>query len=391
MPLMHQDYVLEPVALALGGGGSVGDFQLGALDFIHTQFMGTEEATRMGFGRPRFDIVTGTSVGAVNAGALAQGAAGSMEELKRIWFLMSRTDNFYVFNKVIEEVLGDIKSLDRIIRAILLSGQKYSSLVAQTSIMNPAPLARICTDIDSYWSPCGPGLRGAGLSVARDLRGHRLIFARGYDDLLYVRTQLDGNSISESTRWSMWKSLGGPISSDPVAFHTSFIPAPADNPVRAGVIARLANEEQYGGRTLDNFDNATRVDSANSNYDPFQPWVNIPPPPQPDRHYSSQPTVIPRSPDGRAWAFCRDESHLVSTPWYETHRSFFSRWDGSAWETWRLFGQEWMNFAGNITGCSYLAGDSVLELFTYGKDGRIWHNFTGAAPIPETGTCWMRW
>ena len=39
-------------------------------------------------------------------------------------------------------------------------------------------------------------------------------------------------------------------------------------------------------------------------------------------------------------------------------------------------------FAGNITGCSYLAGDSVLELFTYGKDGRIWHNFTRGSSDP---------
>ena len=386
-PLMHPRYVLEPVAIALGGGGSVGDFELGALDFIHTQFLGTIEGAALGFERPRFDIATGTSVGAVNAGALAQGAAGSMEELKQIWFHLETSDNFYVLNSEFRRFIGNpednlVTSADRMIHNIVSYGEVYTRMAAQTAVMNPEPLARLCWGIEQYWSPSGPGLRGAGVSVARDLHGHRILFARGYDDMLYVRWQLDVDPISATTRWSSWRSMGGPISSDPAAYSTGFLdPYGFDFPgnvVRVGVLARFADEQRYGGCTLDDFDDATHAGPIG--YDPFGAWADVPSPPAPDRPFCSQPTILQRAPDGRAWAFCRDQNPSDHPPSGMAHRSFFSTWNGHSWESWTMFGQDDVDIGGNITGCSY--PDGTLELFTRSANSVLLHNFSAAGSAP---------
>jgi predicted acylesterase/phospholipase RssA len=386
--LMDPRYVLEPVAIALGGGGSVGDFELGALDFIYTQFLGSSTGAALGFSRPRVDIATGTSVGAVNAGAIAQGAAGSMEELKKIWFDMQTSDNFYVLNDVFSHFIGNQEdnfgtSAARILHNVIFNGEEYSKLVAQPAIMNPEPLAKLCRDIECYWSPGGPGLRGASVSVARDLQGHRIVFVRGYDDMLYVRWQLDTNPISAATQWSRWSSLGGPISSDPVAYSTGFIPAPTDNPLRVGVIARQANEEQYGGCTLDAFDDITHVDTvAPTDYYPFQEWSDVPPPPAPNRHYHSQPTIVQRAPDGRAWAFCHDGFKNSPNGTF----TYYSTWNGNQWGNWIQFGVNRNRIAGNITGCSY--GIETLELFARTADFSILYSFTSSGSAPGNWEDW---
>ncbi|MDQ4070564.1 MAG: patatin-like phospholipase family protein, partial [Actinomycetota bacterium] len=49
-----------PIGIVLSGGGAKGDFQVGALRFLYNQGI-----------RP--DILSGTSVGAINAAKLAEG------------------------------------------------------------------------------------------------------------------------------------------------------------------------------------------------------------------------------------------------------------------------------------------------------------------------------
>ena len=412
--LMDPLYVLEPVAITLSGGGAFGAFEVGALDFIYNRFMGSDEGVAAGFSRPRPDIVTGTSIGAVNGAWIAQGD-GSMEELKSLWFDLLKNDDMFRLNGAFHDLVGDPgdpfgPGIGKILAdtgwGFLATGllpfgflffhqvrtdisNLYTALNAQSSVYNLGPITGVLTGRERYWSPTGPGLRGAGIAVARDLRGHRIVFARGYDDMLYVRWQLDVNPISASTPWSRWKSLGGPISSDPVAYTTGYPWASTDNPLRVGVIARLADEQRYGGRTLDVFNDITHVDPVDpTHYDPFGGWADVPPPPPPVPHYSSQPIIIQRSPDGRAWAFCCDDHRLSELSPNLSHRSFFSRWEGGSWGSWTLFGQDWMNFAGNITGCSYLDGTEVLELFVRRWDFEIMYNFARGGSAPGNWEFW---
>src|SRR5205807_8320553 len=237
-----------------------------------------------------------------------------------------------------------------------------------------------CLAIESRWSPAGPGLRGAGISVTRDRFGHRIVFARGYDDTLYVRWQRDADPIPSSsvlgtTHWSRWHSFGEKISSDPVAFMTAF-PGQPDNPVRAGVIARFADESRYQASTLDDFASVARIDPHDpTRYSPFLDMESIGSPPGVPR-YASQPTVIQRGPDGRPWAFCHN---ALNKPLGESN-TFYSVWDDNRWGTWTPFGHSGNRIAGNITGCSY--SDGTLELFARAADNTILHSFTegGSAP-----------
>ncbi len=77
-------------AIVLSGGGSRGDFQLGALAALYEAGV-----------RP--DIVCGTSVGALNALMLTQGDSG-LEDLRRIWFGLRRNDHMWLFEDWWQEV-----------------------------------------------------------------------------------------------------------------------------------------------------------------------------------------------------------------------------------------------------------------------------------------------
>ena len=414
-------FVLEPVAIALAGGGTIGDFELGALLFIYDQFMGSDAGIDAGFARPRPDIVTGTSTGAVNAASISQGG-GAIEELKYTWFQLRTNADFYTLNGAVATVInkaGQLRgpAIAKMIRdgliGLAVSGllphlgflslgalgfdveTLYALLVSQPSIFNLGAIFHTFGRVESYWSPTGPGLRGAGISVARDLDGHRIVFARGYDDELYARWQVD-TSIPATARWSLWHALDQAISSDPVAYTTGFS-GNSDIPTRVGVIARTADEQNYGGRTLVN----GSIVRDHPTPDPFQPWANIPN----QRRYSSQPTIIQQAPNGHPWAFCRDQD----LPWLQhgqqlvhpyIHRSYYSRWDGNSWTAWTMFGQYLpiaspdsdTDIAGNITGCSCYdpaSSAGTLELFTRDSNYNIMSSFTHDGSAPQGWTYWV--
>ncbi len=72
-----------PTAIALSGGGTKGDFELGAVRALFSRGI-----------RP--DILCGTSVGSINAATIAQGAGG-LEELEKIWFfLLRKNEDMYL-------------------------------------------------------------------------------------------------------------------------------------------------------------------------------------------------------------------------------------------------------------------------------------------------------
>ncbi|MGB9179074.1 MAG: patatin-like phospholipase family protein [Pyrinomonadaceae bacterium] len=402
--------LFEPVGIALSGGGTIGDFELGALDFIHREFLGKSAGISAGFPRSRADVATGTSVGAVNAGAIAQGGVHCVDDLKKIWFDMTATSDFYIFNAEIKKLIPNQgeqygSAVARIVNDILIGlfltkfvplgflyflaadadvRKLYEVIMAQRSVMEFGKIGTIAADIERYWSPAGPGLRGSSIAVARDGHGRRIVFARAYDDMLYARWQLDNNPISRATRWSRWTSLGGPVSSDPVSYVTGV----GDNPSRIGVIARLANEEQYGGRTLDYFNDVRRVDERDPvHYRPFLEWENVPLPVGPiRRRYSSQPTIVPRGASGQAMAFCRDENRRMEGSTEEYNHSYFSMWDGDRWNGWTMFGRNQKRIAGNITGCSYW--DGSLELFARTENFGILYSFVHGNGAPGD---WVNW
>lgn len=73
----------ERLALALAGGGSKGSFEVGAVRCLTDMF------------NYRPDIITGTSVGALNAAKLAEGPA-ALPELEALWLAMVSTDDLYM-------------------------------------------------------------------------------------------------------------------------------------------------------------------------------------------------------------------------------------------------------------------------------------------------------
>ncbi len=96
----------KPVNLALQGGGAHGAFTWGVLDFILED------------GRLEIDSISGTSAGAMNAVALADGytangADGAREKLEHFWRTMSRAARLSPIQRAPIDVMMGNWSLDR--------------------------------------------------------------------------------------------------------------------------------------------------------------------------------------------------------------------------------------------------------------------------------------
>ena len=76
-------------ALVLQGGGSLGAYEAGAYQALYEKVTKTD-IEKGEKGRPFLDIVAGTSIGAINAAALASGH--SIEQLERLWLRMHTED-----------------------------------------------------------------------------------------------------------------------------------------------------------------------------------------------------------------------------------------------------------------------------------------------------------
>jgi len=93
------------IGIALGGGGTCGDFEVGALLYLYEQGI-----------RP--DVICGTSVGAIGAAKLAEGEGGpnqGLQGLRSLWLGMRRNEDMYVPDTWLQ-------SIDPELRAILLEG-----------------------------------------------------------------------------------------------------------------------------------------------------------------------------------------------------------------------------------------------------------------------------
>ena len=85
----------ERIAVVLSGGGSRGDFQLGALTALYEAGI-----------RP--DIVCSTSVGSLNALMLTQGEEG-LDQLRKIWFGLRRNDHMWQFEDWWQDVNPELR------------------------------------------------------------------------------------------------------------------------------------------------------------------------------------------------------------------------------------------------------------------------------------------
>ena len=116
-------------ALVLGGGGALGDFELGVLQYLYGYNI-----------RPQ--IICGTSVGAINAAKLAEGEGTSQETdrgfkgLQNIWFQnMNSPSDMYVKEPAFDALPDDVKSailsqLATSAAAGLIFGGLFTSILA---------------------------------------------------------------------------------------------------------------------------------------------------------------------------------------------------------------------------------------------------------------------
>ena len=99
-----QDESTEPRrAIVLSGGGARGAYEAGVLRYIFDEI--PEEIGRT----PRFDIISGTSVGALNSAWLAATINEPRHSVRRLWYLWRTLD----FQEVVRPSFGEIGRLTR--------------------------------------------------------------------------------------------------------------------------------------------------------------------------------------------------------------------------------------------------------------------------------------
>jgi predicted acylesterase/phospholipase RssA len=233
--VMESAFIIPKVAIALSGGGSKGDFQVGALRFIYDRLLGLDS-----LGLPaRPDIITGTSVGAVNGSKLSEGYDDSLDQLEALWSQLLRNQDMYEpeldLNQLLQPLTESLRNaaIWSIVNVVALTGpligiglaasfqrisQNVMDLLATLrrtrSLYNLNPISRRTRQYSPFWSLTGPGLRGAAMAAGHDQSGRLVIAARGYNDGCYVCVR---TSVAEDTtpRFSRWIFLGRRIDSDP--------------------------------------------------------------------------------------------------------------------------------------------------------------------------------
>src|SRR5947208_2872200 len=85
------------IALVLSGGGVQGDFEIGAVRYLYDHGI-----------RP--DIICGTSVGAINGGALFMGE-GSLDLLESVWLELKVNEDMYKMEPWFQNLDPGIRTL----------------------------------------------------------------------------------------------------------------------------------------------------------------------------------------------------------------------------------------------------------------------------------------
>lgn len=98
------------IGLALSGGGAKGSFQLGALKYLYERVFDIDDDDE-----PLPKVMSGTSVGAVNAAKLSEGGKAAFVGLEKIWMGLQRNTDMYeeaewvtTLKKLNRKLLGNV-------------------------------------------------------------------------------------------------------------------------------------------------------------------------------------------------------------------------------------------------------------------------------------------
>jgi predicted acylesterase/phospholipase RssA len=330
-------------AIVLGGAGSRGDFQVGAVRFLSDRGV-----------KP--DILCGASGGAVMAAKLAEGPA-ALEALEGIWRGLTDNQDMYVpepwLDTLRQELRTQIRRFSNALstEAFLRSGlfpfllavegarlvgdiievkKAVEQAITARSVFNLSPIARRLRGEPLGWQRLGnPDDKGKTLCVARNLDGRLEVFLRGTaNDLWHIWQTSPGGM------WSDWGGLGGAFGSDVAVARN------ADG--RLEVFAKMADQK------------------------PIHIWQMSPGGIWSDWDYLggvlAGVPVVHITLDGRLEAFARGGGDVAVHKWQET--------PGGAWTDWDYLGAQRA-----MQGDPVIAenADGRLEVFVRGSDNALWH------------------
>lgn len=182
--------------IALSGGGSHGDFEVGALQYLWQSV----------FADVPPHIIGGTSVGSVNGALAAEGDVESIERLVKLW----NESGLYAPQDVqralapLGELGGDLLGVG--IASIVLGpiaflfgapialgkhgdidGKLYRALSELRELYSLDPVRSQAHTREMTWSATGPGLRSGGCSIAPLPTGELVVVARAVDRSLHAK------------------------------------------------------------------------------------------------------------------------------------------------------------------------------------------------------------
>ncbi len=393
------------VGIVLSGGGSQGNFEVGALRYLYNQGI-----------RP--DVICGTSVGAINGLALAQGEGG-LEQLEKIWLsLMQKTDMYKdedwlatvdpllrdLFTGALSDgggspsisgedtigLLGGgaiLLSLPMIILEVIGAKVKLDKLandlntiMSTQAVFNLSPIyTTMRNTLLPSWLTLDPPSRKA-LSIAMNQDRTLEIFVRWNDrSIQHIRQSAPNGAFGN------WEPLGAPqrhftsgfgigqnqdgtlqiiIRGDDKSFY-NYSEEHDDWTTFSDTNSRFASDPVIGQNqdgTLQVFgrglDNALWIRSQVNPYGGYNPWVSL------GGHDLTGNPAVGQNLDGRLELFIKGGDNVVYHLWQTTPNGSWSGWDGG------LGAPDGAATSGLAVGRNF---DGVLEIFVRGNDKALWH------------------
>ncbi|KAA8979305.1 patatin-like phospholipase family protein [Halospina sp. K52047b] len=196
--------------VVLTGGGARAAYQVGVLRAISDMYPGS--------GYP-FDVVVGTSAGAINAAALAGGGGifrHNVSQLENIWANLSVDQVYHAGSFAI------MRNMSRVARKLISGGEQRHSL----SLLNNEPLRRLLEkelDFDAIHQTIEQGhLRALGLNACGYTTGRNLCFFEGSTDVTSWSNGQRAGSRTELTLDHVMASSAIPTLFEPVHINREY-------------------------------------------------------------------------------------------------------------------------------------------------------------------------
>ena len=201
---------MTQTGVVLTGGGARAAYQVGVLRAISDMYPGS--------GYP-FDVVVGTSAGAINAAALAGGGSifrHNVSQLEAIWSSLS-VDKVYNASS-----LSIMRNMTRVARKLVSGGEQRHSL----SLLNNMPLRQLLEkelDFDAIHETINQGhLRALGLNACGYTTGQNLCFFEAGTDITSWSNGQRAGSRTELTLDHVMASSAIPTLFEPVHIHREY-------------------------------------------------------------------------------------------------------------------------------------------------------------------------